>query len=322
MNFIAIAIYGYILIACLLVYFIIRDLKIKDLFFNKNKILSYALIVVLIFGIFAALYSHLAEPFILLTKTVEIRNAQIKQPFKIAFVSDIQVGNHKRTTWVEKITEKIDAANPDLVIFGGDLIDNEGNPNDETQYLEPLKKISEKYPSFYVLGNHEYGLGQPNIANDYLGTGDRSQDLIDKMAELKITFLRNSLECLEVKKQNLCLFGTDDFYTKKSDFSALKNLPNQTPLIFITHDPDGVMTYPENFPKPFLTLSGHSHGGQVYLPILGPLGSADMILSDKYYQGLNSWHGMPIYTSVGAGESGGQLRFLVPPEIVIFDLKP
>ncbi len=322
MNFIAVIIYGYILTACLLVYFIIRDLKTKGLFFNKNKILSYALISILIFGIFAALYSHFVEPFMLLTKTVEISDPHIKQSLKIAFVSDIQVGNHKKEAWVEKVVEKIIAQNPDLVIFGGDMIDNEGNSEDETHYLEPLRKIAEKYPSFYVLGNHEYGLGQPNLANDYLSTGNRSEELIAKMADLKITFLRNTLDCLEIKNQNLCLFGIDDFYINKKDFSALKNLPPRTPLIFITHNPDGILAYPDIFPKPILTLAGHTHGGQVYLPIFGPLGNVDLILPDKFYRGLNFWRGTPIYTSFGAGESGGQIRFLAPPEINIINLKP
>ncbi|MDO9510089.1 MAG: metallophosphoesterase [Candidatus Magasanikbacteria bacterium] len=322
MNPITVIIYGYILTALLLVYFIIRDLKIPGLFFNRKKILGYSIVFILIFGIFIALYSHLLEPFILVTKTVEIHDAKIKQPLKIAFVADIQVGNHKKSEWVEKIVEKIIAQNPDLVIFGGDLIDNEGTFENESKYLEPLRKIAEKYPSFYVLGNHEYGLGQPNLANDFLGTGNRSEELIIKMKELNITLLRNTLDCLEIQNQNICLFGIDDIYAGKNNYSALKNFSPHTPLIFITHNPDGILSYPENFPKPILTLAGHTHGGQVYLPIFGPLGSADLILPDIYYKGLNSWQGVPIYTSVGSGESGGQIRFLVPPEIVFLNLKP
>ncbi len=322
MNPIAVIIYSYILIALLLIYFIIRDLKIAGLFFNRKKILSYSIIAILVFGIFAALYSHFVEPFILITKKVEIKDVKIKQPFKIAFVTDIQVGNHKKSDWVEKIVEKIILQNPDLVIFGGDLIDNEGTFENESKYLEPLQKISEKYPSFYVLGNHEYGLGQPNLANDFLGTGNRSSELIAKMKELDIALLRNNLTCLEIQKQNICLFGTEDFYIGKKDFSELKNVPSNTPLLFITHNPDGILSYPKTFPKPILALAGHSHGGQVYLPIFGPLGSADLILPDIYYKGLNSWQGVPIYTSVGSGESGGQIRFLVPPEIVVLNLKP
>ena len=320
MNFINVVIYGYIITACLLVYFIIRDLKIAGLFFNRRKNLSYALITILIFGVFIALYSHFIEPFILVTKTIEINDTKIKQPFKIAFVTDIQVGNHKKSVWVEKVVEKIIDQNPDLVIFGGDLIDNEGTFENESKYLEPLRKIAEKYPSFYVLGNHEYGLGQPDRSLDRLGTGNRSQELIDEMSKLKISLLRNELHCLKIKQQDICLFGIDDIYAGKNDNSALEKLPEKIPLIFISHNPDGILSYPVIFRKPDLVLSGHTHGGQLAFPFLGPLGEADLILPKKFYRGLNYWNDIPIFTSVGAGESGGQIRFLAIPEIVFINL--
>lgn len=322
MDFISVVIYSYILVACLLVFFIIRDSKINGLFFNKYKKLSYAIIIVLFFGILCALYSHFAEPFILLTKKVEFHDSQIKQQIKIIFVSDIQVGNHKKSAWVEKIVEKILTQNPDLVVFGGDMISNEGSFENESKYLEPLAKIAEKYPSFYVLGNHEYGSGHLNLKKSYLGTGNRTQELIDEMKKLEIKSLNNKLSCLNIKNQDLCLFGIDDVYAGKANFSELKNLPTSTPLVFITHNPDGVLSYPKTFPKPILTLAGHTHGGQVYLPLFGPLGSVDLILPDKFYRGLNYWNNIPILTSVGAGESGGQIRFWAIPEIVSLTLTP
>ena len=322
MSFISVIIYSYITVACLLVYFIIRDSKINGLFFNKYKKLGHSLVVILIFGIFAALYSHFIEPFILTVKTVEIKSSQIKDAVQIVFISDIQVGKHKKSAWVEKIAEKIITINPDLVIFGGDLIANEGTFENESVYLQPLAKIAEKYPSFYVLGNHEHGLGHLNLRKTYLGTGNRTQELIDEMKKLKIVSLNNSLSCLNVRNQELCLFGTDDVYAGKADYFALKNLPTSTPLLFVTHNPDGILSYPKTFPKPLLTLAGHTHGGQVYLPLFGPLGRVDLILPNNFYRGLNYWQELPVYTSIGAGESGGQVRFLAWPEIISLKLTP
>jgi len=321
-SYISVIIYGYIFLAILLVYFLLRDIKIKGLFFNKHKNWAYTAIIILLFGIFCAIYAHLIEPFVLITKKVDFRDNQIKQPIKIIFVSDIQAGNHKKTAWVEKVAQKIMATDPDLVVFGGDLIDNEGNSQDETKYLEPLRKVSEKFPSFFVLGNHEYGLGQADRAKDRFGSGNRSQDLINKMAELNITFLKNTFACPLIKNQTLCLFGIDDIYAGSRNYAELKNIPTNTPFIFITHNPDGIIGYPEIFPAPILALAGHSHGGQVYVPLLGPLGSADIVLPKHYYRGLNYWKNIPIFTSVGAGESGGQVRFLAVPEIVSLTLTP
>lgn len=322
MNPISVIIYSYILIALLLIYFIIRDLKIAGLFFNRKKIISYSIIAILIFGIFTALYSHLVEPFILITKQVEIKNASFQNPVKIAFIADIQAGRHKKTDWIEKIADKIIATKPDLVIFGGDLIDNEGTFENESAYLEPLQRVAEKCPSFYVFGNHEYGLGQMDLSKRYLGSGDKTKELIDQMEKIGITLLKNNLYCLEVQNQNLCLFGIDDIYAGETNYAELKNLSENTPLIFITHNPDGILGYPEIFKKPDLVLTGHTHGGQVYLPILGPIGSVDLILPRKFYRGLNYWGNIPIFTSVGAGESGGQLRFMSIPEIILFTITP
>lgn len=322
MNFIAIIIYSYIFTALLLVYFIIRDLRQKDLFFNRNKKTAYLCIVVLCFGIICAFYAHLIEPFILITKQVEIKSASFQNPVKIAFIADIQAGRHKKTDWIEKIADKIIATKPDLVIFGGDLIDNEGVFEDESIYLEPLKEVAEKYPSFYVFGNHEYGLGQMDLSKRHLGTGDKTKELMDQMEKIGVTLLKNNLYCLAVQNQNLCLFGIDDIYVGKKNYSELKNLPENYPLIFITHNPDGILGYPEIFKKPDLVLAGHTHGGQVYLPVLGPIGSVDLILPRKFYRGLNYWENTPIYTSVGTGESGGQIRFLSIPEIILFTLTP
>lgn len=322
MNFISIIIYGYIFTALLLVYFIIRDSKQSNLFFNQRKKIAYSLVFILIFSIFCALYAHLIEPFILTTKKMEIQIPNIQNSIKIAFITDIQAGKHKKTDWIEKMTQKILNTEPDLVIFGGDLISNEGVFEDESIYLEPLKKISDKYPSFYVLGNHEYGLGQMDLSKKYLGTGDKTKELIDQMKKNNITLLRNNLHCFKIKKQELCLFGIDDIYVGKKDYSELKNLPADTPLLFITHNPDGVLGYPKIFKKPDLVLAGHTHGGQVYLPIIGSIGSVDLILQRKFYRGLNYWENTPIYTSVGAGESGGQIRFMSIPEIILFNLTP
>ncbi|HNU96373.1 MAG TPA: metallophosphoesterase [Candidatus Magasanikbacteria bacterium] len=322
MNFYTIIIYGYIFIALLLAYFIIRDSKQKNLFFNRHKKLAYSLFFVLIFGIFCALYAHLIEPFILINKKIDVQISSFEHPVKIAFITDIQAGKHKKTQWIEKIVQKTLDTNPDLVIFGGDLIDNEGVFEDESIYLESLKKISDKYPSFYVLGNHEYGLGQMDLSKRYLGTGNKTKELIDQMKKNNIILLRNNLHCFKIKEQDLCLFGIDDIYAGKKDYSELKNLPADTPLLFITHNPDGVLGYPKIFKKPDLVLAGHTHGGQVYLPIIGPIGSVDLILQRKFYRGLNYWENTPIYTSVGVGESGGQIRFLSFPEIILFTLTP
>jgi len=319
--FLLIIIYGYILTAGLLIFYICRDLRRPELFFARHKCLSIFCVAILILGILTGLYSTLIEPFILRTTSVAIYSANIKSEIKIAFVSDIQVGQWKKTGWVEKIVEHIENAEPDIIILGGDLIDNEGTFEDESKYLEPLKKLTDRYPIYYVLGNHEYGIGGTVRTKPEKYTGDRSQLVIDRMASLGIPLLRNNLICLTIKNQDICIFGIDDIWKNNPDFTDLQNWDKKIPLIYVTHNPDGVLYYPTNLPLPSLVLAGHTHGGQIWLPLWGPLASAQTIMGKQYYRGLNFFNKIPIYTSIGAGESGAPLRLFAWPEIVIINLK-
>ena len=156
MNFFyLIIIYGYALLAIIMIYFICRDQKRNDLFFNRYKKIAWIIKIVLLFGIILIIYTNLIEPNLLLIKETEIQSEKISQTINIVFVSDLQVGNYKKTAFVEKLVKKIDSVKPDLILIGGDLIDNEGTFEDESKYLEPLKILKEKYPIYYILGNHE-----------------------------------------------------------------------------------------------------------------------------------------------------------------------
>ncbi len=308
--------------ATLVIYFILRDRKKTHLFFGKHHRISALIIIILAAGILIALYSTVIEPFCLRINAVQVNTKKISKPIKIAFVSDIQIGRYKKDWWSKKIVKKIESINPDLVIFGGDQIDNEGTFIDESVYLEPLKTITDKYPSYYIMGNHEYGIGGSVRFMPQKYTADLSELLIKRMAALDITLLRNNLECLNIKNQEICLFGIDEIWKHPPNFSQIEGLNKNTSLIIISHNPDGILYYQDYLPKPDLVLAGHTHGGQVWIPFLGPLGNAQIELPNQYYRGLNIYKEIPIYTSVGAGESGAPLRFFAMPEIAIIELTP
>lgn len=321
MNFYSILIWEIIIVGTVLVYFFTRDLKKENTFLNKHKKIGITIVALCILGVCLAIYVRFIEPFRLVTTSISI-NTPITVPIKIAFVSDIQIGNHKKTAWTEKLVSAIQKEQPDMVILGGDLIDNEGAFEDESVYLEPLQKITATYPVYYILGNHEYGIGSNVKEKPRLHYGNRSQLLINRMEKIGAKLLRNNLVCPTIQKNTICIFGIDEIWTKNINFNELKNLPANTTLIFTTHNPDGIKLWPAEQKKPTITLAGHSHGGQVYLPFFGPIADPVITLNKKYFKGLNNYEGSPIFTSVGAGESGGPIRFLVPPEISIINLKP
>jgi hypothetical protein len=341
MNFIDTTIFTFVLVSSILIFLLLRDLfhhqtiteKIKNTsrkistilrhkrypFFGKKEIIAKILLSLLCLGICTALYARFIEPYWLKTTIVRYDFPQITEPIKIIWLADLQIGNHKKTDWLEKIIKKIDEQNPDLIILGGDIIDNEGGNNDEIKYLDALKNLSEKYPIYYIMGNHEYGIGGSDQQQQK--NADMSKEIQDEMASLNILLLANNLVCPLIKQQKICFYGIDDIWKTKPTFSALDNWDEQLPLIFLTHNPDGILSYPEDKKQPSLTLAGHTHGGQVWLPFIGPLGNASIKLGEVYYRGQQNYHGTPIYISVGAGESGGTIRFLARPELTVVEVE-
>ena len=276
-----------------------------------------------------AIEAYFIEPNLLLVKNTGIESGKISNPIKIALITDIQVGNHKKEKFVQKLVQKINTTEPDLILLGGDLIDNEGNFDNEEVYLEPLKELVGKYPIYYILGNHEYGIGSYLQNHPSKHTADKSEWLITKMEELGIPLLRNTLDCLEIKNKNICIFGIDDIWHSLchsreggnpgncfGNINFNKNIFN----ILLTHNPDGILYYPKDTIQPDLVLAGHTHGGQIYIPFIGPLGDPDVKLNKKYWRGLNYYNGIPILTSVGVGESGGKIRLFTPPTIDIITI--
>ncbi len=322
MNYYSIVIYGYILLAGYLIFIIARDIKITGIFFNRHKLLSYIAVIIMTTGILAAFNAHLIEPWTIKTTTTKITSSKLSQSIKIAFISDIQVGNHKKSAWVEKIVERINQERPDLILLGGDQIDNEGNPEDESVYLEPLQALAEKYPIYAVLGNHEYGIGNQVKDDPRYWLGDRSRELIERFQKISIPLLRNEIVCPKIKQQIICIYGADDPWGATVEYTNLNKWDQISPIILLTHNPDAIISWPTNTKQPDLVLAGHTHGGQVYLPIVGPLGEAGINLPDQFYRGLNHYNNTPIYTTVGLGESGGAVRFWTLPEIVMVNLKP
>lgn len=316
MNFYFIVISGYIVLAVYLVYILNRDRNHPAVFFGINRRLSWFFIIILAVGLVFALES-LIEPYFLYTRRIELKTAGLKTPLKIVFVSDIQAGKHKKTTWVEKLTKKIEAEKPDLVLIGGDLINNEGTFEDESRYLEPLRALTKKTKIFYVLGNHEYGIGNWGRYFDKNRTGDRSAEVVKRMEDLGAVLLKNDLACLE----QICLFGLDEGWGGHPDYKNLQNWDKNIPLIFLAHNPDAILSFP-SIKKPALALSGHTHGGQIWLPFYGPVGDAGTDLGRNFYHGLYDIGGARLYVSNGAGESGGPVRLFNLPEIVVINLIP
>jgi len=287
----------------------------------KHKKTFLIISIILLLGTSTLLWGSFVEPKLIVINKQEIDLPKITIPIKIAFISDLHVGPYKKTAWVEKVANKILELKPDMVLIGGDnLYNSEYNPT-ELEYLSPLQKISNNIPTYAILGNHEYGIGDGkswNKKNVY--NAKWNLEMKATLEKLGIHYLANDLKKLTINKQSFYLFGGDSVLAEKLDFNILNNRDENLATIALIHNP--LFLFITDYPKMDLTLSGHTHGGQIRLPLFGPIGRVDNLIPANFYQGLhNLSNGNKIFVTSGVGESGPRARLFNPPEIVIITIK-
>jgi len=282
---------------------------------------TVAIAAVLLCGTLFLLYGSFVEPRLIKITRVEIEGPHIIKPIKIAFVADYQVGQYKKTSWIKNTVEKIKQQQPDVVLIGGDMVDNIYYDTEEVHYLKPLEELAATYPVYAIHGNHEYGVGGQDARKNTKKRGaDMSEHTKAYVESLGIHYLVNEIELIEIKNQSFYLFGGDSLWADKLDFSTLSDRKKDIFTIALVHNPSFVFeTYPYDV---HLYLSGHTHGGQIRLPFIGPLGRVDDILPAGYYKGLHALDpNTNLLVTAGIGESGTRARLWNPPEIMMITLK-
>ncbi len=318
MNFYLVILYGYFLLAGILIYLFNRDRKNPAVLLGKMPWLAWTFMAVLVFGVACGIDARFIEINRLVIHQETIATPDIQKPIRIAFIGDLHVGENKKGPWIQKIVNKIIELNPDVVIIGGDTVYNHGGNLNESEYLEPLRELPKQFPTYYVMGNHEYGYAATGLQLN----ADQSEAVMHKMKDLGLILLKNQLGCPKLNGERLCLYGIDDVYRNQINFDDLKKWNKTAPLVLIAHNPDGILAWPDTTANPIITLAAHTHGGQIWLPFIGPVGRIPLRLGTPYYRGLNIYNGMNIFTTVGVSESGGPIRFLTPPEIALITLQP
>jgi hypothetical protein len=130
--------------------------------------------------------------------------------------------------------------------------------------------------------------------------------------------LRNQSHVIERESQKLWIAGIDDALEGKADLKrTLADVPAQDATILLAHEPD-FADYAARSPID-LQLSGHSHGGQVRIPGIGPIVLPAM--ARKYHTGLNRVGRMQVYTSCGLGVINPPVRLNCPPEVTLITLQ-
>ena len=244
----------------------------------------------------------------------EIEASTIPKEFnnkKILQFSDVHLGPEFTLKQLEHLVEKMNELHPDIVVFTGDLIDKFGSYSAEREEAKViLQKIYAPLGKYAVFGNHDRGGGGSLFYKKY-------------MEEAGFSVLVNEVQKIKVENgKYIIISGLDDFLLGKPQIdSTLKNLKQNDFNMLLVHEPD-VVTKINRYPVD-LQLSGHSHGGQVQIPFVGPLITTK--LAEHYVEGMYEVEGkskpLYLYVNRGIGTTRMPVRFWSVPELSVFVLK-
>lgn len=300
--------------------FLFWRVKAKKGIIYKYKTLSLLIASSMLFGSTTIFYGSYIEPRIIIKKEEHIDLPGIERSIRIALISDMQLGPYKRAEFMERVVRKISTEKPDLLFIAGDLIDNTGGGLPELEFLNPIRELTDQIPVYAVNGNHEYGLFTTKDIDKARARPNMSEAIKMKMESLGAHYLVNELESLTVNSESFYLFGADEFWTRKLDLSALdKRSKLSVPTIALLHNPAATWSLVGQGID--LALMGHTHGGQIRLPFIGPLGRADNVIPARWYKGWYTFENLKVFVTSGIGESGARARLFNPPEIVYLTIE-
>ncbi len=234
--------------------------------------------------------------------------------FRIVHISDLH--NTEFGFRNKRLIEKVKAAEPDIIVMTGDILDMyRPRLNIALRLGEDLVSIA---PTYFVTGNHDVkAVGREELLSGFEKSG--------------VTILRNKNILLEKDGECIQLMGIDDpkFLDDTMDGTDEENTEKVLSLltenqennfkILLAHRPEMIDIYSSFHID--LVLSGHAHGGQIKLPGRGGLIAPGQGWFPKYYEGLHKVGDTQMVVSRGLGNSAFPFRLGNRPEIVITELK-
>lgn len=280
---------------------------------KKNIIIICSIVFVLILSFF--LYCRYIGTKGLVIKEYLVKNSKLPNSFygtKVIHISDIHYGRITKKKELQNISKQVNKIKPDIVVITGDLLDKDITYNDQDiiDIITILNSIDAKYGKYIISGNHDLvklktfnkileNLNYTNLDDNYqilynettdaimisgLSTMDNNKKINDKLVESKTQI--------------------------KSEASKIKF------NILLIHEPDILTKF--DYKDYDLILAGHSHGGQVKLPLFGALNypKGAKKYHDDYYKLKNN----DLYISSGVGTSRRNLRLNNKPSINLYRL--
>lgn len=271
-------------------------------------------------GLLALFYAFAVEPYSVEVVQVEVPLRGLPSTLDgltIVHLSDPHLHLRPGVANLARAVEIAREVNPDLVLLTGDFVSS--RPADLDRGLEALSSLRARYGVFAVLGNHDVRTDSAWVAADLSRSG--------------IRVLRDEGVPLEIHGTRLWLLGVEDtgyvsrsldplratWQRKVETFAALlAGIPEDELRLLLVHNPDFSEILPEG--RVDLVLAGHTHGGQVRLPLLGALWIPSAF-GQRFAGGLVKGERTTVYVTRGLGTITLPVRFLCRPEITVLRLR-
>jgi predicted MPP superfamily phosphohydrolase len=235
-------------------------------------------------------------------KVTRYREKLVHHPgawIRLVFLSDFHAGAFRPKSWYERIATEAQALDPDVLFLVGDFVDS---TVDGLQDLKTLADVRAHLGRYFILGNH-----------DYL---DRPHEVRKELKRWGIADLTNSQVTLKKEGHVLQLSALDDHLYGVSSIPPLR-ASKELPHVTIVHGPDAIVDFSHGDTD--LMVAGHTHGGQIRLPFVGPLAPLPSKLGRIADKGRKVLNGIPLIISQGLGESDVRARLFCPAEIVVVE---
>lgn len=287
------------------------------------------IVLTVIFGLIAVLlflaYSSNAH----LTKSrYEVSSSDLPDAFdgfKIVQISDLHTKSFGDNN--KSLLKAIDKEDPDMVVMTGDIVNSTDDPEDFDSVQDLMAGLSEKYPVYYIDGNHETAM---NVMNE-----ENYNRWIECVKDSGVTILDNDSTSVEKDGSSFELYGlwyNGRYYNDMGDDSSEKYYLDMNDMyrlvghadkgrfnLLLTHNPIYFQEYADWGAD--LTLAGHMHGGMIRVPFKGGLISPERVYWPEYDAGEFTIGDSVMIVNRGLGNGTSGYRYLNWPDISVITLK-
>lgn len=220
---------------------------------------------------------------------------------RVAQLSDVHVGPRTSPAMIRDAVEQANAFRPDLVVLTGDYVSE--SPREVEGVRTLLAGLSA--PTLAVLGNHDVSVDPDGTAEALRSSG--------------YEVLENAWTRLRVRGVPLHVVGVGDLVTGREDVAAaVRGLPRGATPLVLAHGPRTADRL-RGLERPLLCLSGHTHGGQINLPIVTSIFLAS--IREPYARGRFRLGEVQLYVNRGIGTSAIRVRINAPAEVTLATLR-